>query len=344
MGRRVRKRSGEVRSARYEEITSLQREFVSAVIAAGALSSGEEASPARVALLDVGAHEGTFVAELMGQFAARHVAERVKPILWEPQPEFAERLRGLAQQWRGDFVPAAAWLSASQRTMLLSGTRCGGGLTCVNTESASLVATPPPIDDTSHTSERARIATMPRYNLSAPGAVVQTRDFPAYLGANLSGAYGGGRVRPFLKLDIEGGEYELLPALLRSRVLCRLGYILIEWHLSKLPRARRRAGLATMEAIRPVLNQSCSVPPRVVHDLIPENNLQVNLGGQCREYCYSNRYCTRPDCMGCARCHVVPANELRRAVAKYIRTPGRTPMRTPRPRGKKEGRKPRGGD
>ena len=137
-------------------------------------------------------------------------------------------------------------------------------------------------------------------------------------------AYGGGAMKPvpaFLKMDIEGGEYTVLPALLASRALCgRIGFVLLEWHLNKLPRSKRRGGLALTAAMRTILNVTCRAegyePPRLVHDVVPENNLQVDLGGGCRSYCYNKRYCSRPDCAACARCYSVPAEDVRRLVAR----------------------------
>lgn len=99
-------------------------------------------------------------------------------------------------------------------------------------------------------------------------------------------------------------EYSLFPPLFTSRALCgRVGFLLVEWHLVKLPRSKRRAGMVLRDALQPILNASCSAlgfePPRVVNDVVPENNLQVDvIGSGCRAYCYNNRYCTRSDCTG----------------------------------------------
>lgn len=78
----------------------------------------------------------------------------------------------------------------------------------------------------------------------------------------------------FLKLDIEGAEYTVLPRLLSTRALCRVSFLLIEWHLVYVPPPKRAAGLALKGAFELLLAASCHGHPMpvVVHDDLPANN------------------------------------------------------------------------
>ena len=314
-----RRRRRVVHTERFAAIKSLRVAFVKA------------AALQKATLLDVGANAGDFVDGMMSDLAKASAAAHVRPIMWEPQMSFAPTLLALAARWSGELIPAAASSRAGSQTIYLHGERCGAGTTCFNPESASLLPTP----DVDAATVKAGIKTSgPRFNVSAAGGVVATMDFAKYLLQNLSLAIARvGHVVPpvpaFVKLDVEGAEYSLIPHLLTSRALCgRVGFLLVEWHLIKLPRPKRRAGLALRDALQPILNASCVPlgfePPRVVHDVVPENNLQVDvMGSGCRAYCYNNRYCTRSDCAGCARCHTVGSDEVRRLVTKYMRSPRR---------------------
>ena len=71
---------------------------------------------------------------------------------------------------------------------------------------------------------------------------------------------------------MEGAEFEVLPRLISTRVLCRVRFLLIEWHLKNLPPEKRAAGLAMKEALAGILASSCRTPPELVHDDMPLNN------------------------------------------------------------------------
>lgn len=344
-----------VHTARHAEMQALRASF----IAAASMWHGTQ----RIALLDIGANAGTFVETMMKDLGG--AAAQVHPSLWEPQPSFQQPLEAIAARWKGDVVTAAAWTESSAAKALYLHSD-GAHL---NPESASLVAIPRDFDAAHPKSATAR------YNVSESAPfLVRTIDFADFLVRNLSQASGPrGHTEPavpvapvpaFLKLDIEGGEYRLLPSLLASRALCgRIGFLFIEWHLNKLRKERRKAGLALKASTEPALNASCRKagfePPRVMHDLVPENNLQVcvfararvsscrfmilvsfasllsaqvDLGGGCRPYCYNNRYCTREDCAACARCHVVSSLEVQRTVARLMRGPSLRSSRSKRKR------------
>lgn len=238
------------RGSRHTERYAAQQSLRAAFIAAALAWHGEQ----RVTLLDVGSNEGTFVDAMMMdlQQRDRYAADRVRPVMWEPQPRFLPQLGKLAERWQGSVVDAAAWTSAGTRELLLHGESCGGTTTCYNSEGASLVATPREIDAAHPKSATAR------YNISAHGGYVRTEDFARFVMNNLTLSAASRPSPALVKLDVEGGEYALLPALFASRALCgRVAFVMIEWHLNKIPRSSRRAGLALQASTIPILNATC---------------------------------------------------------------------------------------
>ena len=80
-----------------------------------------------------------------------------------------------------------------------------------------------------------------------------------------------------VKIDVESGEYELLPHLIAERVLCGIRYLHIEWHLDALPAAMRLSGLALMLSLHHTLRSSCTrpgdtAPILIVNEESPSNN------------------------------------------------------------------------
>ena len=195
-----RRRRRVVHTERFAAIKSLRSAFVHAVAALHNSSSHS------VRLLDVGANAGDFVEGVMADLAKAKAAARVRPIMWEPQASFAPALQALARRWSGDLVAAAASTQSGSQTIYLHGERCGGGTTCFNPESASLVPTP----GTDAAAVKAGIkTTIPRFNVSSRAGVVPTVDFAKYLQQNLSLAMTrAGRIVPpvpaLVKLDVEG--------------------------------------------------------------------------------------------------------------------------------------------
>ena len=67
--------------------------------------------------------------------------------------------------------------------------------------------------------------------------------------------------------SIEAAEYDVLPRLLVTGALCRVDFLLLEWHLNALKPGRRFAGFALRHTIDSLLRAGCSAPPqRVFHD------------------------------------------------------------------------------
>ena len=46
------------------------------------------------------------------------------------------------------------------------------------------------------------------------------------------------------RLDIEGAEFSVIPRLLVSGVLCRVDFMLVEWHLHRVVRSKLMDGFA----------------------------------------------------------------------------------------------------
>ena len=69
-----------------------------------------------------------------------------------------------------------------------------------------------------------------------------------------------------LKLDVESAEYQLLPRLLTSGVLCRASHLIVEWHLAHASPADRLACLAFKLSLPMQLERGCPRPPRLVQE------------------------------------------------------------------------------
>ena len=158
----------------------------------------------RVVVFDVGANNGLWAAKEWPQVAAelREAGTRFDLFIIEPQPQFAKQLQALADHYNFTFVRAAAW---KQETTLDFDTMPSAG-------TGSMSAT------------ISRGASLKGFVRTAVPAI----DLAALLRVQLPE---DGRTLSYLKLDVEGAEFELLPWLLLQGALCRVGYLLVEWHL-----------------------------------------------------------------------------------------------------------------
>lgn len=180
---------------------------------------------AQVIVCDVGANNGKFSDSLMEHMflAAPHVGVRVR--LFEPQRRFNAVLGRIAQRWdrfnRGAYsvevTNAIASDAEGNATLFSSG----------NPMAASTIATMAQRFRNSgrHPTERVRMVDLARILIDERRRA--TRSLPAE----------GGRTRVvppliYMKLDIEGGEYKLLPHLLVAGALCGVSYLRVEWHLN----------------------------------------------------------------------------------------------------------------
>jgi len=97
----------------------------------------------------------------------------------------------------------------------------------------------------------AKAGATPSSNVS----VVPMIDLAAFMSEKLAGAW---RMN-FLKLDVEGMEYTLLPWLLGQShgTLCKLHTFFIEWHLNFLPFNRRLEAFALERSFLSLLRLGC---------------------------------------------------------------------------------------
>lgn len=83
-----------------------------------------------------------------------------------------------------------------------------------------------------------------------------------------------------LKLDVEGLEYTLLPWMLAQGALCRVRYLIAEWHLNQQPLGQRLPALALRLSLASLLQHGCETPPRAVfNDEFMTNNAAVPVPG-----------------------------------------------------------------
>jgi FkbM family methyltransferase len=206
-----------------------------------------------VALLDVGANDGQWGAGLLREVIRRApqlASSRLTMV--EPQPRFRANLSALARSFEGNatFVPMAAYKSNQSLTFYAS----------KNTHASSLS----------------------REMAGAWGAGktirVQGFDLAEHLFRVASPLPRPPREswQLFVKVDVEGAEYELLPWLLTTGALCLVDFLLIEWHQSSLPAAKRLSGFGLRHSIEATLQAGCRpplAPPKVTHQAPLNNNL-----------------------------------------------------------------------
>ena len=242
----TRSESNAAYKLRVHEIMGIVNRFVTS-----AAQLPENGKNSKACFFDVGANNGDFSRRVQQQLHRKAPSVATRFVLFEPQPHFQKTLSSMAEAWGGELVAAAAWTHDTNLTFHLS----------KNSETASL-------------SNNSAESTLASINVRAV-------DLAEYLERELpmpALASGPRCTVSFLKLDIEGAEYEVLPRLLGKGSLCRLQYVLIEWHLNKTPLKRRGHALATMGALRSILESSCAgAPPIVIYDEIDMNNADVPL-------------------------------------------------------------------
>ena len=246
-----------VRSVRYRQIESIKRDFVTAVASATVQRSAEGRHRPKAFVLDVGANVGTFSQRMMQNLKRAAPSADVRLVMFEPQPQFRALLGALADLWKGVHMPAAAWIETTNLTFHINAN---------NSERATAQA-----DDVNEA----------RGFLPGSRIVVPAVDLADYLLQTLPSTSAdpaeANASLVFLKIDVEGSEYDLLPKLLGSNALCRVRFLLVEWHLKLIAPSKREAGLALKTALASILAGSCSLPPRVVHDDIPTNNANLDI-------------------------------------------------------------------
>ena len=189
-----------------------------------ALLDRARAGPAgsRVVVLDVGANNGDWSRIEWPGIAAelRAAGKRFELYIVEPQPQFAQPLQKLADGNGFTFVPAAAWKANTTLYFDVAG----------DSGTASMSA--------SMSSGGSDTATMRGFRREAIPAIdlaeLMRSRLPRDAGDSESDsdaarpADGPAATLSFLKFDVEGAEFDLLPWLLLQGALCRVDYLLVE--------------------------------------------------------------------------------------------------------------------
>ena len=211
------------------------------------LQAVEPGSTGRRAVhIEVGANNGAFTSSSYKKLCRTRMSGITRPenerhlfIVVEPQPQFrahlaaqAERLSGNSTACKVVFLEAAAWKSDGHISFVLSRDSRGAGVA----------------DGVRTLGKRVVPKTV----------TVASVDFAAFLHRTL---------RPsdlvFIKVDVETGEFVLLPYLLQRGALCDLDFALIEWHFSKITERLRLGALGLRLSLAQTLERGC--PPRPPH-------------------------------------------------------------------------------
>lgn len=224
----------------------------------------------RVFLLDVGANDGRWSQMMMRQLRAssspvagdRHPT-RVELVMVEPQPRYYSHNAQIAAKWNGTFLPVAAWTEdTSDLPFLVQGNSEESGIASVQ-------------------SAKKRRRNIEQRQTKSIRAI----DFASYLLHELPAD-----ALAWLKLDIEGAEYAVLPRLLLSGALCRnVRFLHIEWHLHNLPPSRQAEGLALRKSLGSLLDAGCAKSDaeaparRLLHEEYRGKNFDVRIPGLLEE-------------------------------------------------------------
>ena len=198
------------------------------------------------------------IQPIFDQYFGATAAERrrVCAIGWEPNPHHRARLTGLAGRynalgWRTTFMQSAASVKDGEVRFFFDMV----GKRSHNEWGASTI------------SSRLNLGR----NRTAAGvlkqsAVVSTVDIAAWfrrevLTRQLPRSDGGRPARIVMKVDIEGGEFELLPHLLASGVLCEVDYVYVEFHLTWVAdgTAKAKAFTGNLTALKEARGASCPI-------------------------------------------------------------------------------------
>ena len=220
--------------------TCMEHKFIAEVLAAPAGS--------RAVLLEVGANNGGWTAGWAAAAkAAAQVGVHLEQHFFEPQPVYFESLIAIAASLNATFVPAAA------------GSRDGHASFHVTRNGSMSSSLDPHAAVNSNSNQRG-------FNVNVP-----TIDLAKYIRDTLpqEGSLS------FIKLDVEGYEYELLPWLLMQDALCRLSYINVEWHLNRHSIEKRLAGLGLRLTLNSLLAHGCTTPPKLIYNEEYEPNNQA---------------------------------------------------------------------
>ena len=195
----------------------------------------------------------------------RHEGKPLDLIYFEPQPMFRPRLMELASQINATFIPATAWKKDGY----------------VNIRSSH----------SGFTSATAAVEKGRRQNSTS----VRSIDLAAFINRHLP-KVNDGDVVSLMKLDVDGAEYDLLPWLLAEGALCRVRYLIIGWHLNKVPPHERLSALGLRLSFHHLLEAGCRSPPALIdHDEPVNSNFYGTVPGLSE---LAERYSAYPERAG----------------------------------------------
>ena len=235
-------------------------------------------APREAAIVDVGANSGTFAAYLAELAESVAPGVRVRLILIEPQRRFATQLTALAARWPGSAYVRAVALGTADYA------RLGPNRTialhyATNSESASVLHAHADryLDRVAGVAKEMQVPAVDLSQLlhdqleneSATPRTVSTVTKPELTKPEATKPEASHQVGAaaaaapvssisFVKLDIEGGEFSLLPQLLATGGLCAAQFVRVEWHLNSLPASKRLPAVGLRLALRSLLETTCA--------------------------------------------------------------------------------------
>lgn len=199
----------------------------------------------RVVVLDIGCNSGEWAEAIMTRLHRKPCLRAASRLfMFEPQQSFHERLQKIARAHNGMLLPYAAWTSNTTLNMTIPSERG-------YSESARI-----PLDRSASPSKCVSFAKHVRCNLVRMPAI-DLADFMlrTLIPTDLVLA----------KLDVEGAEYTILPAVIAHGALCRLSYLQLEWHLNNNAEHERLSGVSLKHTLR-LLSRACRRPLRILDE------------------------------------------------------------------------------
>jgi FkbM family methyltransferase len=218
---------------------------------------------ASAAAFDVGTNDGSFSKSLMDVMARCCPSITFWHTMIEPQPRYTQHLTDLAANpsYNAVFHAAVAGPHDGRNVTLHLGS---------NRQAASTIATN--AHRYGHRHGHPRI-TVPTVNLARllMHQHARLREHNALVAARDGIAREEVPSLLLLKMDIEGGEADLLSYLLVKEALCTLSHLRVEWHLNAMPEEQRLGIVALRLGLRDLITRGCRISGRPEHHVVVED-------------------------------------------------------------------------
>ena len=216
---------------------------------AKSFETAAKAAPSRcLVVFDVGSNEGLWTHAMARRVHRPHFELHRRRCChihaFDPQPSVAAKLRFLARTLTKPlcnvtYHPVAAWTQNTNLTFYASTQRSVSS--SLNRDNAL-------------------------YGSYGRSSKVESFEVEAVDSAEALGALLPKDAISILKLDVESTEYQVLPHLLTSGLLCRLSVLHVEWHLNALPPHQRLSGLSLQKSLPLILREGCRGRPPQLHN------------------------------------------------------------------------------